>query len=155
MIRHCRDLDLLSTTVILFLIGGSELFFADMNGFPLNMIFAIAEDTDIAILPAGNTTWIADVTKPITLVNSEIDVAGSVSKLQHFVFTFCIFSSVRDISRLTELIFSPKNPISCTGVKTDFFLLITKPTCFNKKITVLRHMLISSMEWPIRSMSSK
>ena len=145
MIRHCRDLDLLSTTVILFLIGGSELFFADMNGFPLNMIFAIAEDTDIAILPAGNTTWIADVTKPITLVNSEIDVAGSVSKLQHFVFTFCIFSSVRDISRLTELIFSPKNSISCTGVKTDFFLLIT----------VSRHMLISSMEWPIRSMSSK
>ena len=146
MIRHCRDLDLLSTTVILFLIGGSELFFADMNGFPLNMIFAIAEDTDIAILPAGNTTWIADVTKPITLVNSEIDVAGSVSKLQHFVFTFCIFSSVRDISRLTELIFSPKNSISCTGVKTDFFQLITKPRCCNKKITVSRHMLIFSME---------
>ena len=146
MIRHCRDLDLLSTTVILFLIGGSELFFADMNGFPLKMIFATAEDTDIAILPAGNTTWIVDVTKPITLVNSEIDVAGSVSKLQHFVFTFCIFSSVRDISRLTELICSPKNSISCTGVKTDFLLLITNPRCCNKKITVLRHMLISSTE---------
>ena len=70
MILHCRDLDLLSTTVILFLIGGSEPFFADMNGFPLKMIFTTAEYTDIAILPAGNTTWIVDVTKPITLVNS-------------------------------------------------------------------------------------
>ena len=50
MIGHCRDLDLLSTIVILFLIGGSELFFADMNGFPLKMIFAAAEDTDIVIL---------------------------------------------------------------------------------------------------------
>ena len=50
IIGHCRDLDLLSTIVILFLIGGSELFFADMNGFPLKMIFAAAEDTDIVIL---------------------------------------------------------------------------------------------------------
>ena len=50
MIGHCRDLDLLSTIVILFLIGGSELFFADMNGFPLKMIFAAAEVTDIVIL---------------------------------------------------------------------------------------------------------
>ena len=52
MIDHCRDLDLLSTIVILFLTGGPELFFADMNGFPLNMIFAAAEDTDIVILQA-------------------------------------------------------------------------------------------------------
>ena len=52
MIGHCRDLDLLSTIVILFLIGGSELFFADMNAFPLKMIFAAAEDTDIVILLA-------------------------------------------------------------------------------------------------------
>ena len=52
MIGHCRDLDLLSTIVILFLIGGSELFFADMNGFPLKMIFTAAKDTDIVILPA-------------------------------------------------------------------------------------------------------
>ena len=48
MIDHCRDLDFLSTIEILFLIGGSELFFADMNGFPL--IFAAAEDTNIVIL---------------------------------------------------------------------------------------------------------
>ena len=52
MISHCKDLDLLSTIVILFLIGGPELFFADMNGFPLKMIFAAAEDTDIVILLA-------------------------------------------------------------------------------------------------------
>ena len=52
MIGHWRDLDLLSTVVILLLIGGSELFFADMNGFPLKMIFAAAEDTDIVILLA-------------------------------------------------------------------------------------------------------
>ena len=47
---YCRNLYLLSTIVILFLTGGSELFFADMNGFPLKMIFAAAEDTDIVIL---------------------------------------------------------------------------------------------------------
>ena len=52
MIGNCRDLDLLSTIVILFLIGGAELFFADMNGFPLKMIFATAEDTGIVILLA-------------------------------------------------------------------------------------------------------
>ena len=52
MIGHCRDLDLLSTIVILFLIGGSELFFADMNGFPFKVIFAAAEDTNIVILLA-------------------------------------------------------------------------------------------------------
>ena len=50
MIEHCRNLDLLSTVVILFLIGGSELFFADMNGFPLKMIFDAAEDINIVIL---------------------------------------------------------------------------------------------------------
>ena len=50
MIDHCRDLDFLSTIEILFLVGGSELFFADMNGFPLKMIFAAAEDTNIVIL---------------------------------------------------------------------------------------------------------
>ena len=52
MIGHCRDLDLLSTIVILFLIGGSELFFADMNSFPFKVIFAAAEDTNIVILLA-------------------------------------------------------------------------------------------------------
>ena len=50
MIGYRRNLDLLSTIVILFLIGGSEVFFADMNGFPLKMIFAAAEDADIVIL---------------------------------------------------------------------------------------------------------
>ena len=50
MISHCRDLDLLSTIVILFLIGGSKLFFVDMDGFSLKLIFAAAEDTDIVIL---------------------------------------------------------------------------------------------------------
>ena len=52
MIGHSRDLDLLSTIVILFLIGGSELFFADINGFHLKMIFAASEDIDIVILLA-------------------------------------------------------------------------------------------------------
>ena len=52
MISYCRNLDVLSNIVILFLIGGLELFFADMNGFPLKMISAVAEDTDIVILLA-------------------------------------------------------------------------------------------------------
>ena len=50
MIDYCRDLDLLSTIVILCLIGSSELFVADKNGFPLKMILAAAEDIDIVIL---------------------------------------------------------------------------------------------------------
>ena len=54
MIGHCRDLDLLSIIVILLLIGSSELFFADMNGFPLKMMFAAAEVTNNCNL-AGNT----------------------------------------------------------------------------------------------------
>ena len=52
MIDHCRDLDLLFTIVTLFLIGGSGLFFADMNGFSLKKIFAVAEYTDIVIMLA-------------------------------------------------------------------------------------------------------
>ena len=50
MIDYCRDLDLLSANVILCLIGSSELFVADKNGFPLKMILAAAEDIDIVIL---------------------------------------------------------------------------------------------------------
>ena len=52
MISYCRNLDVLSNIVILFLIGGLELFFADINGFLLKMIFAAAEDIDIVILLA-------------------------------------------------------------------------------------------------------
>ena len=52
MIGHCRNLDLLPTIVILFLIGSSELSFVDINGFPLKMIFVAAEDTNTVILPA-------------------------------------------------------------------------------------------------------
>ena len=52
MIGYCRDLNLLSTIVILPLIGVSQLFFADMNGFPLKMIFAAAEDTKLVTLLA-------------------------------------------------------------------------------------------------------
>ena len=52
MISYCRNLDVLSNIVILYLIGGLELFFADINGFLLKMIFAAAEDIDIVILLA-------------------------------------------------------------------------------------------------------
>ena len=58
MISHCRDQYLLSTIVILFLIVGSELFFADMNGFPLNMIFAVRYRHYNFV---GNTAWIFHV----------------------------------------------------------------------------------------------
>ena len=145
MIGHCRDLDLLSTTVILFLIGGSELFFADMNSFPLKMIFAAAEDTNIVILLAGLPGLLMSTSQSLLLILKSTFLVHSVN-FNILLVNFCIFSSVRDISRLTELIFSPKNSISCTGVKTDFLQLITKPRCCNKKITVSRHMLISSME---------
>ena len=48
-IGHSRDINLLSTIVIMFLIGGLKLFFADMNGFPFKMVFAAAKDTDTVI----------------------------------------------------------------------------------------------------------
>ena len=73
MIGHCRDIDLLSTIVILFLICGSELFIADINGFSLKMIFT-------QLKPIVNIAWIIDVNKPTTFVNSKIDAFGSVSK---------------------------------------------------------------------------
>ena len=80
MIGHCRDPDLLSTIVILFLIGGLELFFADINGFPLKMIFAAAEDTNIVILLAVLLGLLMSTSQSLTVVNSKIKVSGSVSK---------------------------------------------------------------------------
>ena len=50
MINNCRDLHLLSAIVILFLISNSELSLANMNGFPLKMVFIAVEDTNIVIL---------------------------------------------------------------------------------------------------------
>ena len=79
MISYCRNLDVLSNIVILFLIGGLELFFADINGFLLKMIFAAAEDIDIVILLAV-LLGLLTVNKPITLVNSKIAVSGLVIK---------------------------------------------------------------------------
>ena len=78
MVGHCRDLDMLSTIIILFLIGGSELFFADLNGFPLKMLFTAAEDTEILILLAIRLGFLMSTNQ--SLINSKIDVAGSVSK---------------------------------------------------------------------------
>ena len=68
MIGHCRDLDLLSTIVILFLIGSSELFFADMNGFPFKMIFAAAEDSDIVILLAILLGFLMSTSQSLLLI---------------------------------------------------------------------------------------
>ena len=105
-----------------------NMYFTILNYFLLIIRIRLSFNDDICCSwrylhcnLAVNTDWFVDVNKPITLVNSKINVAGSVSKFWHFVFTFCISSSVWDISRLTELIFSPKNSIKCTGVKTDFF----------------------------------
>ena len=78
MVGHCRDLDMLSTIIILFLIGGSELFFADLNGFPLKMLFTAAEDNEILILLAIRLGFLMSTNQ--SLINSKIDVAGSVSK---------------------------------------------------------------------------
>ena len=78
MVGHCRDLDMLSTIIILFLIGGSELFFADLNGFPLKMLFTAAEDNEILILLAIPLGFLMSTNQ--SLINSKIDVAGSVSK---------------------------------------------------------------------------
>ena len=73
MIGYSRDGDLLSTILILFLIGGSELCFPDMNDFTLKIMFAAADNL------AGNTPWIADVNKPITFINFKVDASGSVN----------------------------------------------------------------------------
>ena len=145
MIGHCRDLDLLSIIVILFLIGGSDLFFADMNYFPLKMITAAAEDTNIVILLAILLGLLKSTNQSLLLILTSMLLVLSVNFGILFLLSV-FFSSVRDISVLTELSFSPKNSISCTGAKTAFFQLITKPRCCSKKITVSQHMLNSSME---------
>ena len=50
IIDYCDRQSLLSTIAILFLNDGSELFVADLKGFPLKMIFTSAEDIDIVTL---------------------------------------------------------------------------------------------------------
>ena len=50
IIDYCNRQSLLSTIAILFLIDGSELFVADLKGFPLKMIFTSAEDIDMVTL---------------------------------------------------------------------------------------------------------
>ena len=85
------DLDLSSTIVILLLIGGSELFrTTDMNGFPLIMIFAAAEETYIVIsltillglLPSTNQSLLL-ILKSMLLV-----LSVNFKILLHFLYFF-------------------------------------------------------------------
>ena len=96
---------------------------SDSNGF-----------TDIIILLAILHELLMSTKQSLLLIQKLM--SGFVSQFWDYVFTFCIFFSVRDISWMTELIFSPKNSITCIGVKTLFFQLITKPRCCKKKISV-------------------
>ena len=91
MIGHCRDLDLLSTIVILFLIGGPELFFADMNGFPLKMIFAAAEDTDIVILLAVLLGLLMSTSQSLLLILKSKFLVRSVNfDILYLLFVFSL-----------------------------------------------------------------
>ena len=90
MISHCRDLDLLSTTVLLFLIGGSELFFADMNSFPLKMIFAVAEDTNIVILLAALPGLLMSMSQSLLLILKLTFLVHSVNF--NILFLLSVFS---------------------------------------------------------------
>ena len=74
MINNCRDLHLLSAIVILFLISNSELSLANMNGFPLKMVFIAVEDTNIVILLALLLQLLM-----LTSQSKQIKVLGSVS----------------------------------------------------------------------------
>ena len=87
MIGYCRDRDLLSTIVILFLIGGSGLFFADMNDFPLKMIFAGAEDTDIVILLAILLGLLMSTSQSLLLILKSKFLVRSVNFV---ICKFCI-----------------------------------------------------------------
>ena len=79
IISHCRDLGLLSTIVILFLIGSSELFFANINGFLLKMIFAAAEDTDIVILLAVLLGLLMPTNQSLALILKSMFLVRSVN----------------------------------------------------------------------------
>ena len=89
MISHCRNLDLLSTIVILFLIGGLELFFADINGFLLKMIFAAAEDIDIVILLAVLLGLLISTVQSLLLILKSKFLVSSVN----FDILFILFVS--------------------------------------------------------------
>ena len=119
MIGHSRDINLLSTIVIMFLIGGLKLFFADMNGFPFKMVFAGYWHCNFC----GNTACISDVNKPITFVNSKINFYGSLSKFWSFVFLiFSVFSPLWEIFLgWMSWFLAPK--ISSTSVKADLLQL--------------------------------
>ena len=99
------------------------------------MIFTAGEDTDIIILLAILLGLMMSKSQSLSFILKSL---GSVSKFWHYVFTYCVFSCVKDISRLTYLIFNPKNSISCIAIKTDFFHLIIKHRCCNKKIDPLK-----------------
>ena len=90
MIGHCRNLDLLSTIAILFLIGDSELSFADKNGFPLKMIFTAAEDDDIVILLAILLGLLMSTNQSLLLILKLMLLTVSVNF--DILFLLCAFS---------------------------------------------------------------
>ena len=89
MISYCRNLDVLSNIVILFLIGGLELFFADINGFLLKMIFAAAEDIDIVILLAVLLGLLISTVQSLLLILKSKFLVSSVN----FDILFILFVS--------------------------------------------------------------
>ena len=89
MISYCRNLDVLSNIVILFLIGGLELFFAEINGFLLKMIFAAAEDIDIVILLAVLLGLLISTVQSLLLILKSKFLVSSVN----FDILFILFVS--------------------------------------------------------------
>ena len=90
MIGHCRNLDLLSIKVILFLIGCTELSFADVNGFALKMMFAAAEDTNIVILLAILLGLLMLKNQSLLLILKSMLLV--LSGNFHILFLFSVFS---------------------------------------------------------------
>ena len=72
---------------------------------------------------------------PISFVKSRSDTSNALHKLRQLSFIFTIFSFGNEKVIVWDFTINPKNSMSCTGFNTHFFRFVTKPRCFNRKIT--------------------
>ena len=74
----------------MFLIGGLELVFAVMTGFPFEMVFAAAEDTGIVILPVILLGLLMQTNESLSLILKSIFLVPPVNV--DLLFLLSIFS---------------------------------------------------------------
>ena len=80
---------------------------------------------------------------------TDSDIVKLLSVFYFFIFIY-LFFLFKESSRVTELIVTPQNSISCNGINTDIFQFMANPRCYRKRITVSQLMSISFKEGPIK-----